>query len=72
MENPRRSLQNFYWETIFTFYRMALVTQGKTLDDVIHGDHGRELWSKKNTYCRIFGKKLKKLLDEKMRQGIKK
>jgi hypothetical protein len=67
MRNSKESLQDFYYDTIFIFYRMGLVTQGKTLDDVLFDDRGKAMWAKKNTYCRMFGKKLKQLLDEKMR-----
>jgi hypothetical protein len=43
---------------------MGLKTQGKTMDDVFYDDRGKHFWLKKNTYCRIFGKKLKYLLKE--------
>lgn len=65
MKDPKfRSIQHFYWETIMTFYRMGLGTHGKTLDDVLFTDLGEQFWLKKNTNCRIFGKKLNQFLKE--------
>jgi hypothetical protein len=63
-KDPKRDIQDFFWETIFTFYRMGLATQGETLDGVLFDDRGKHFWLKKNTYCRIFGKKLKHLPKE--------
>jgi hypothetical protein len=64
LKDPKRDIQDFFWQTIFIFYRMGLATQGKTFDDVFFDDRGKYFWSKKNTYRRIFGKKLKRLLKE--------
>jgi hypothetical protein len=57
-----RDIHHFYYETIYWFYRMGLETQGKTFDDVLFTEWLKKFASKKNGYCRSFGKKLNQLL----------
>lgn len=68
MKVERGDLQRFYSETIFKFYRMGLATQGKTFDDVLFDDRGEKFWSEKNVHCRLFGKKLSQLLNDKRKE----
>jgi hypothetical protein len=56
------SLKAFFHDNIFKFYRMALMTQGKTMDDIFFSADGKRFWSKQAGANRLFGKKLNRLL----------
>jgi len=57
-----KALKDFYWSSLFEFYRMGLQTSGKKLDDVLFGPEGQLFWRKKNGAVRTFGRKLKQVL----------
>jgi len=58
------SIQDLYHETIMEFYYMGLQAGGKTFDEVFRDQRGAKFWSQKNTRCRTFGKKLRRLMKE--------
>jgi len=65
LKDPKRDIQDFFWQTIFLFYEMGLQTSGKKIDDVISGDDGALFWRRKNGATRTFGKRLNQLLKQK-------